>query len=151
MKNQSLWVFAALLMLSTATAESQETNGQVEKAVLALEKQWIQSDTDNNPNLAAPLMADKYVNTWIDGTVLDKSQTLKGARARNYTSAVDEDLKVTVFGNTAIVTGVYKGKGTDAGKPFDEALRWTDTWVKMPTGKWQCVATQYTSISSPSR
>jgi len=21
-------------------------------------------------------------------------------------------------------------------------VRWTDTWVKMPNGKWQCVATQ---------
>jgi len=27
-------------------------------------------------------------------------------------------------------------------KPFDETARWTDTWVKMPSGKWQCVADQ---------
>jgi hypothetical protein len=25
-----------------------------------------------------------------------------------------------------------------------EHLRWTDTWVKTPAGKWQVVATQYT-------
>lgn len=44
------------------------------------------------------------------------------------------------------VTGGYEGQGTDAGMPFKERLRWTDTWVKMADGKWQCVARQYTEI-----
>ena len=47
----------------------------------------------------------------------------------------------------AIARGGYKGSGTEpSGKPFTEHLRWTDTWVKMPSGKWQVVATQYTPI-----
>jgi len=38
-------------------------------------------------------------------------------------------MKVTVFGDTAIATGGFKGKGTDeSGKPFDNSVRWTDTW-----------------------
>jgi ketosteroid isomerase-like protein len=54
---------------------------------------------------------------------------------------------VTVFGKTAIATGGFKGKGTGSdGKPFDDHSRWTDTWVKMPDGKWQCVASQDTLI-----
>ena len=57
-------------------------------------------------------------------------------------SSVEEtDMKVSVFGDTAVATYGYKGKGTDAaGKPFDVNERWTDTWVKMPNGHWQCVA-----------
>jgi hypothetical protein len=35
-----------------------------------------------------------------------------------------------------IATGGYKGKGTEEGKLFVEHLRWTDTWVKIPGGKW---------------
>jgi ketosteroid isomerase-like protein len=46
----------------------------------------------------------------------------------------------------AIVTGGYKGKGMDSGKPFNEHLRWTDTWVKMPDGKWQLVASHYSPV-----
>jgi hypothetical protein len=58
-----------------------------------------------------------------------------------------ENVQVTVFGDTAIAIGRVKDKGTDAsGKPFDEHERWTDTWVKMPNGKWQCVATQASTI-----
>ena len=55
---------------------------------------------------------------------------------------------MTIFGDTAIATGGFKGKGTDAmGKPFDNNNeRWTDTWMKMPSGKWQCVASHATPI-----
>jgi ketosteroid isomerase-like protein len=54
---------------------------------------------------------------------------------------------VTVFGDTGIATGLRVGKGTDEkGKPFDVRVRWTDTWIKMPNGKWQCVATQSTRV-----
>jgi len=39
------------------------------------------------------------------------------------------------------------GKGTDSkGKPMDDTERFTDTWVKMPGGKWQCVASQGSAI-----
>jgi ketosteroid isomerase-like protein len=51
------------------------------------------------------------------------------------------DMKVQVHGDSAVVIGVWTGKGTDwSGKPFDGKERFADTWVKMPDGKWQCVA-----------
>ena len=64
-----------------------------------------------------------------------------------YKGAAYEDVKVTVFGDSAIATGVFKAKGTDpSGKPLDVNERWTDTWVKMPNGKWQCVASHQWQI-----
>lgn len=48
---------------------------------------------------------------------------------------------MTVFGHTAIATGTFTGKGTNAGKPVDVRERFIDTWV-MSNGKWLCVATQ---------
>ena len=89
------------------------------------------------------MLAERFIGTGNDGKVMNKAESLADARSRKYTSAEYEDVKVAVFGNTAIATGGFKGKGTDAaGKPFDEHDRWTDTWVKMPDGKWQCVASQ---------
>lgn len=53
----------------------------------------------------------------------------------------------TVFGDAAIAIGGGKFKGTDSsGKPMDSHVRFTDTWVKMPDGKWQCVATHDSTI-----
>ena len=130
-----------------AWSQVQQTSGEAEKAVTALETRWLQSYKTNNPDLIAPVLADKFVNTGADGKVMNRADSLADAKATKNTSADYENLQVTVFGTTAIATGGYKGKGTDAsGKPFDVHLQWTDTWVKMPNGKWQCVASQDTPI-----
>jgi ketosteroid isomerase-like protein len=64
-----------------------------------------------------------------------------------WSSAEYADVKVTVFGDTAIVTGGFNGKGMDeAGKPLDVHEGWTDTWLMMPGGQWQCVASHASPI-----
>jgi ketosteroid isomerase-like protein len=147
MKNMSLCCLLGLLMVGGAPAAQSQQSGATEKAVTALENQWLESQKTNNPDLVAPLLADKFVSTGSDGKVEDKTQMLASSKARKYASADYENVRVTVFGNTAIATGGFKAKGTDAaGKPFDDHERWTDTWVKMPSGKWQCVATQASQI-----
>jgi ketosteroid isomerase-like protein len=148
MKYTKVWCLLSLLSLgSAALAQAQQTSGATEKAIAAQENQWLQAQKTNNPDLAAPLLADKFVSTGSDGKVTDKAQALTDQKARKYASVDYENVQVTVFGDTAIATGGYTGKGTDAsGKPFDEHERWTDTWVKMPGGKWQCVATQSSPV-----
>ena len=148
MKNVKLWCLLGLLSLgSVSVSQAQQTGGATEKAVLALENQWLQSQKTNNPDLVAPLLANKIVSTGSAGEVTNKAQMLAEAKARKYANAEYEDVKVTVFGNTAIATGGFKGSGTDAsGKSFNDHDRWTDTWVKMPDGKWQCVATHDSPI-----
>jgi ketosteroid isomerase-like protein len=148
MNKTRVWFFLGLLSLAGAAwPQARETSGAAEKAVEALENQWLQSIKTNNPDLVAPLLADKFVSTDGEGKVMNKAQSLADAKAVKNVSADYENVQVTVFGDTAIATGGYKGKGTDAsGKPFDMHSRWTDTWVKMPNGKWQCVASQDTPV-----
>ncbi len=135
-----LWCLIALLSVGSA-AWPQGTKGDIEKSVAALEQQWLQSQKTNNPDLVAPLMADKFITTGSDGKVNNKAESLANAKAIKYSSVDYDDMKVTVFGDTAIATGGFKGKGTDPlVKPTDVSERFTDTWVKMPNGKWQCVA-----------
>src|SRR5229473_1608422 len=142
MKRTWMWCLIALLPLGSAAWSQAQQTGEIEKAVAALEEQWLQSQKTNNPDLVAPLLAEKFVNTGSDGKVMNKAESLANAKATKYDSAEYEDVKVTVFGDTAIATGSFKSKGTDpAGKPFDTNERFTDTWVKMSNGKWQCVAT----------
>ena len=136
-------------MLAAASFCAAQKNTSTEKAVADLEQQWLKSQQTNDVSLAEPLLADKIVDTERDGRVFDKARMLADAKAMKYSSAEYYDVKVTVFGNTAIATGGFKGKGTDAsGKPFDTNTRWTDTWMKMPNGKWQCIATQVTPVTT---
>jgi ketosteroid isomerase-like protein len=147
MKKTLMWCFIGLLSLGSAAWSQAQTTGGTEKAVAALEQQWLQSQKTNNPDLVAPLIADKYVLTGDDGKVMNKAESLADAKATKYDSIEYEDVKVTVFGDTAIATGGSKAKGTDAsGKSMDNHVRWTDTWVKMPGGKWQCVASHVSPV-----
>jgi uncharacterized protein (TIGR02246 family) len=147
MKKTLLWCLIGLLSLGSAAWLQAQQTGGAEKAVAALEQQWLQSQKTNNPDLVAPLLADKFVSTGSDGKVAGKAEMLAMAKATKYDSAELEDVKVTVFGDTAIATGGFKGKGTDtSGKPLDVNERWTDTWVKTPTGNWQCVASHASAI-----
>ena len=144
MKRRLMWCSLALVLLASAAWAQ---GGGTEQAVAALEQKWLQGQQTNNPDLIAPLLAEKIVDTSSDGKVVDKAGALAMAKAMKYSSAEYYDVKVTAFGNTAIATGGFKGKGTDAsGKPFDADERWTDTWMKMPDGKWQCIATQATPV-----
>jgi ketosteroid isomerase-like protein len=149
MKRTWILCLVGLLSLGSAVWSQAQTAGGTEKAVAALEQQWLQSQKTNNPDLVAPLLADNFVNTGSDGKVTGKAETLATAKATKYDSAEYEDVKVTAFGNTAIATGGFKAKGTDAsGKPFDEHERFTDTWVKMPNGQWQCVASHGSPVKT---
>ena len=140
-------VLCVLSLAGAAPSHAQQASGGVEKAVAALENQWLQAQKTSNPDLLAPLLADKFVNTGADGKVMNRAETLADAKATRWVSADYVNVQVTVFGDTAIATGIFKGKGTDAtGKPADENERFTDTWVKMPNGKWQCVATHGSAI-----
>jgi ketosteroid isomerase-like protein len=148
MKRRSpIWCLLVLVFLVSAAWSQASNTGGAEQAVAALEGKWLQGQKTNNPDLIDPLLADKIVDTESDGKVYDKTGLMTMAKAMKYTTAEVDDLKVTAFGDTAIATGGFKGTGTDAsGKPFDVHFRWTDTWVKMPNGRWQCVATQGTAI-----
>ena len=142
----TLCLVGLILLLSAALSQAQQAGG-TEKAVAALEEQWLKSQKTNNPDLVAPLLADNFVTTSSDGKVASKAEMLAIVKATKYSSAEYSDVKVSVFGDTAIATGIEKLKGTDSsGKPLDANERWTDTWVKMPSGKWLCVASHQSPI-----
>jgi ketosteroid isomerase-like protein len=144
---QASYLVALLFLTGAAWSQSQQTGAAPDKAVAALEDQWLQSQKTNNVDLLAPLLADKFVYTNGDGKLLDKAATLADAKATKFGSVSYEKVQIVVSQGTAIATGEFVGKGTDAsGKAFDARFRYTDTWSKMANGKWLCVASQVTPI-----
>jgi hypothetical protein len=72
--------------------------------------------------------ADKLIYIDTDGTISTRAKFLADAKVTKFTSVDIQDFHVTVNGNTAIATMVFKGKGTDSkGKPRDINARWADT------------------------
>jgi ketosteroid isomerase-like protein len=143
-----LWGSFALVIMLSAVAAQAAPAGADEQAVTAAEQQWLKSQQTNNGELLAPLLADKVVETSDEGKVFTgKAAVLADAKSETWSSADYTDLKVTVFGRTAIATGTFVGKGKNAaGKPIDTRVRFTDTWLKMADGKWQCIASHDSPI-----
>jgi ketosteroid isomerase-like protein len=137
----------SLVLLATASWSQAQKNVATEKAVTDLEQQWLKSQRANDVALVDVLLADGFTNTSSDGKVTNRAEAIAEAKATKYTSVDYIDLKVMVFGDTAIAIGNFRGKGTDAsGKPLDANERFTDTWAKMANGKWQCVASHQSPV-----
>jgi hypothetical protein len=98
MKIAAISCFVILLSLLVAVPMRAQNSGGAEQAVAALEAKWLEAQKTSNPDLLAPLLADKFVNTSGDGVVTLKTETLGLVKSSKYTSAEYTDVKVTVFG-----------------------------------------------------
>jgi ketosteroid isomerase-like protein len=117
----------------------------VEQHLKEMEDSWAKASLKSDGDAVASLLSGDFVNINSDGTVLDRAGTIaRTTKSKMEISEVSE-LAVNTHGDSAVVTGIWKGKGVDGeGKAFEGKERWADTWVKKD-GKWQCVA----SASAP--
>jgi len=62
-----MWCVIALLSIgNTAWSQGKMSSSETEKAVAALEQQWLKAQKTNNPDLVAPLLSDKIIGTSND-------------------------------------------------------------------------------------
>ena len=148
-----LFALGAILLLSGGIAVAQQkaaktgAAGDVPKALMDLEHQWVKASKAADGDALAPLLAADFVTLDSDGTLHTKADYIARTKKSKWATNEIADMKVTVHGDSAIVTGSWTGKGTDGtGKAVDTKERWVDTWVKMADGKWQCVASASASI-----
>jgi len=135
-----------VLTLAVIPIQAQKDAG-TEKAILALEQKWLDLELSGQIDQLATLLADTWVMTESDGRLFNRAGFIADSKNYHFTSSVSSDEKVIVYGNTAIAIGITKSKGTGPdGKAFSETIRWTDTWLKTPNGKWLCVASQVTDV-----
>jgi ketosteroid isomerase-like protein len=140
----------AVLLLSVAVALAQQNSMSDEGGrVLALEKAWNHALEEKDAKALDMLLANTLVSVDIDGSVQSKGEFLASIKAPDYkpSQVVTEQTSVQVYGNAAVVTGTFRVKGTDNGKPYVRRERFTDTWIKIDQA-WQCVASQTTLIPS---
>lgn len=133
-----------LLLATTFTVQAQErekTSGSTQKAITDLEQQWVAAVKAGNFDFVATLLPGNFTEMDSDGTVHNKAEYLGWIKGSKWEVNEISDLKVTEFGNTAVATGTWRGKGAlGNGTPVDAHEHYMDMWMKMPNGKWQCFA-----------
>ncbi len=134
----------ASVMLATCVVALAQ--GSVDKALMDLERQWVKASLASNGEAVGSLLAAEAVIIQADGTTQTKAEYVASTSKSKWQVSDVSEMKVQVHGDAAVVTGVWTGKGiAGTGKPFDGKERFADTWVKMPDGKWRCIA----SASAP--
>ncbi len=110
----------------------------------AISPGWVILIALGSPTLST--LSDSGMRTGtcrVDGTVQDKAAFLAEAKNSKYTAVDYSDEKVAVFGHTAVASGKSHLKGNaSSGEKFEIESHYTDVWVKMPNGRWQCVSSQ---------
>jgi ketosteroid isomerase-like protein len=138
-----------LLSVVAFVAAHQNTSSDEGGRVLALEKVWNRALEEKDSKALDMLLAPTLVSVDSDGSVETKSEFLASIKAPDFqpAQALTEQSNVQVYGDAAVVIGIFRIKGTDKGKPFLHRERFVDTWIKTNDG-WQCVATTSTLIAA---
>jgi ketosteroid isomerase-like protein len=145
---KQLLAMALLLSLAALPLAAQHKDISTEKAITDLEYKWAEAQKLGDAATVAPMLAEGFVNTDVDGQRYGKDQLLSNLKGGKWEQNAISEVKVTVFGDTAIAIGTWVGKGVDGdGTKIDRREHWTDTWVKMGNGKWQCVASQQSTLT----
>ncbi len=148
MKTQVVAI-ALLLVFGAAPARAQRHTSisDDESKIRALESAWNLAEEEKNIGALDQMLAATFVYTEFDGSFSDKAQFLKSVKTSAPTSdqITNQEVAVALYGNTAVVTGIFKEKGIENGKPFTRRGRFTDTWLNQ-NGVWLCIASQATLL-----
>ena len=141
----------AVVMALLASGQEKPGIGDEEGRILALETAWNHAEEKKDAAALDQLLAGTLVYIDYDGSMMNKRQFLDNIKAETLhpSQIINDEVSVQMYGDAAVVTGIYREKGMDKGKPYLRRGRFTDTWVKQ-NGGWQCVASQSTLISHSS-
>jgi ketosteroid isomerase-like protein len=131
--------------LGQAAAQNSKDDSQPNKLIF-MEHLWNEAQVNRDARALDAMLGANFVNTEYDGEVSDRAKFLADIKDPqfNLTSLTIQDTKVSMYGDSAVVVGIYRTKGTYQGKAYEHVGRFTDTWV-FTDGRWQCVAS-HTSL-----
>jgi uncharacterized protein (TIGR02246 family) len=147
MKKSLSLVFAILPLCAVLFAQDKRAASGDEIQVKQLERAWNEAEARHDANAVTNIVADSLTYIDFDGSIMNKAEYIQDVTKTSYQAdhLYDEGLTVTVYGNAAVVVGIYRETGTSKGKPYVHRVRFTDTWIKQ-AGVWRCAASQSTLI-----
>jgi len=140
--------FIASLLLISLVSLAQAQSRNTEQAILKLEQEWVTALVKADTAALDKLYAPTLVYTHSSGQVDDKAKYIANIKAggTKYESIDRDDVKVTAYGDTAIVTCHALIKLTNKSGPATVNARMIHVYAKQG-GRWQLVAHQTTKLA----
>src|SRR5271165_4338281 len=105
---------AAAFLIAGAVLAARGQNSEKDEAghIQALEMAWNHALESKDANALDMLLANSMVSVDIDGSIMNKGEFLSSIKAPDYqpSQAVTEQSNVQMYGNAAVVVGVFRVK-----------------------------------------
>ncbi len=117
-----------------------------EQMLIDLEQKWVDAFQNKDAVAIEQIEAPGYVFVNAKGQITGKAEDVADAKNGAYEAQFRlENLKVHLFGDTAVVTGQNVIKGKYKGEDVTGTYAFVDTWIKRG-GQWQAAASGGTKM-----
>jgi ketosteroid isomerase-like protein len=131
----------------SAVAAPSLANDPLPPDLLKASQDYDKAQMTNDGAILARLLADDLMLISGSGHTESKAEFIQDSTAPGFRLEPFTVLEPVhkVMGDVAILGGIAVLKGTDAGKPFSQRIRFSDVWAKRD-GRWQVVYIQVTRL-----
>jgi ketosteroid isomerase-like protein len=122
--------------------------GNVHDELIAVATEWDCSMVENDADAIGRFMADDWTIIGPDGSLGDKATFLGLVKSGvlSHDVMTSEDMRVRVYGDTAVTVSRGVSGGTYQGRPFREVERVSCVFVR-EEGRWRCVLTHLSRLA----
>ncbi|HWB85893.1 MAG TPA: nuclear transport factor 2 family protein [Bryobacteraceae bacterium] len=149
----AVWAFALAASAWPVVSFAAAPSADEQKAIMAAEDQWRDAGRAYDADKLDQVMSDDCIMIDASGGERSKADYLKAIRAvpaqvKSGASGIQttrDNLKIRVYGNVAVVTGIDRGK-TPTGTTF--ATAFTHVWVN-DQGHWRLSTFHASRVATP--
>ena len=146
-------IVGGLLLLAAVSAHAQPRSksqrGVVEE-IRKLDRERIRAQVNADAVELDRIYADDFIGIGPSGTLRTKKEVLSDFKSGSlkFQSITTDDVRIRVYGNAAVETGLSTMKGQDAERTVPEENRFTRVWIKQG-GRWRLVSNHYSNLVKP--
>lgn len=138
---------AASIALGQEQSARRDLRRSVGQAIRQIDHERVQAQIGADGAALNRIYADDFIGIGPSGTVRTKAQVIADFTSGDlkFQSITTDDVRVRVYGNTAVETGRSTMIGQDRGKAVPRDNRFTRVWIKQ-FGRWRLVSNHYSSL-----
>jgi ketosteroid isomerase-like protein len=144
--NCILCLFVGVLLAALGNAAEVRSD---EEQILKLEDDWVRALQNHDRESLDKIVAPEFTFIEPNGTIRNRQQYLadRTSHEADIKTFQNDELKVRVFGNSALASGLAKITEHRQGRCYRLILRWKELWLKN-LGTWQVCASQATPVNA---
>jgi len=147
-----LLMLVLLLPAPSALFAQTKNDRAAAEQLIQMERDWSQADVKKDAAALNRILAEDWIGIDFQGTVLNKAEVLRQVALHSDATATEStelgEMKIRIFGNTALISGTETEKSEYKGKDSSGKYIWTDVFVRR-SGRWQAVSSQSTKLVVP--